>query len=324
MADITAGETGLEPAHALLRGAVGEGVRHHLAARLLLQAVIADGVGGVQRFFDIPRLPPVVPALAMEGPYARQAVGLQFLADQQASGTFHPLAALAGGIDLGRNAEQGQPLAAAHTAALAPCIHHVVAASSAFPAHLFIPVRVSLVEYCSGLAASVARGLAQHLILSLLVQAYHLVGLAPTAVFHARRAGRHARYGCAEQVRALAQFEDVRGGYMSLDKLAVDHPGMTGGQARRYAKALFERTHVAFDMVVDLEAVVFQVADPGLAAAAVGVAVHVDAEHLGSLGQAGEATEKQGGKTHGKDPLESGFEHSALAGCAVTAGCRCG
>ncbi len=114
------------------------------------------------------------------------------------------------------NAAQGQPLAAAHTAALAPCIHHVVAASSAFPAHLFIPVRVSLVEYCSGLAASVARVLAQHLILSLLVQAYHLVGLAHIAVFHARRAGRHARYGCAEQVRALAQFEDVRGGYMSL------------------------------------------------------------------------------------------------------------
>jgi hypothetical protein len=81
---------------------------------------------------------------------------------------------------------------------------------------------------------------------------------------------------------------------MALDKLAVDHPGMTGGQARRYAQALFERTHVAFDMVVDLEAVVFQVADPGLAAAAVGVAVHVDAEHLGGLGQTGEATEKQG------------------------------
>ena len=61
---------------------MGKGVRHHLAAGLFLQAVITDGVGGVQRFFNIPRLQPVMPALAVEGPYARQAVGLQLLTHQ--------------------------------------------------------------------------------------------------------------------------------------------------------------------------------------------------------------------------------------------------
>src|SRR3990167_8887075 len=38
-ADLTLFEAELEPAHALRRGAVGEGVRHHLAARLFLQTV---------------------------------------------------------------------------------------------------------------------------------------------------------------------------------------------------------------------------------------------------------------------------------------------
>ncbi|MNW05551.1 hypothetical protein D3C71_2018130 [compost metagenome] len=75
---------------------------------------------------------------------------------------------------------------------------------------------------------------------------------------------------------------------MALDELAVDHPGMTGGQARRHAEALLDCAHVAFDMVVDAETVVLQMADPGLAAATIGVAVHIDADRLGSLGEAGE------------------------------------
>src|SRR5262245_63459767 len=36
-------QAGGEPAHALLRGAVGEGVGHDAALRLLLQPVVADG-----------------------------------------------------------------------------------------------------------------------------------------------------------------------------------------------------------------------------------------------------------------------------------------
>lgn len=33
---------------------MGERVGHHAALALLLQAVIANGIGGVQRFLDIP------------------------------------------------------------------------------------------------------------------------------------------------------------------------------------------------------------------------------------------------------------------------------
>lgn len=85
----------------------------------------------------------------------------------------------------------------------------------------------------------------------------------------------------AEQVGLLAQFEDVGGRYMAFDKLAVDYPCMTGGQARRHAQALFERTHIGFDMVDHVKTVVLQVADPGLAAAAVGIAVYVNGQGLG-------------------------------------------
>ena len=79
---VTAVEAGLEPAHALLGRTVGERVRHHLATGLLLQAVITNGVGRVQRFLDIPGLQPFVSALAVLSPDACQAVGLQLLAHQ--------------------------------------------------------------------------------------------------------------------------------------------------------------------------------------------------------------------------------------------------
>ncbi|MNE00383.1 hypothetical protein D3C80_927910 [compost metagenome] len=74
---------------------------------LLLQAVVADGVGGVQGFFDIAGLQPVQAFLRLESPDAGQAVGLQLLAHQQAIVAFHALATLARGLDLGRDAEQG-------------------------------------------------------------------------------------------------------------------------------------------------------------------------------------------------------------------------
>src|SRR6185295_20191825 len=41
-------EAALEPAHALRRGAVREGLGHHATLRLLLQAIVADRGGGVQ------------------------------------------------------------------------------------------------------------------------------------------------------------------------------------------------------------------------------------------------------------------------------------
>src|SRR5471032_2484340 len=44
-----------EPAHALFGGAVGERLGHHAALGLLLQAVVADGHGGSQCFFEVAR-----------------------------------------------------------------------------------------------------------------------------------------------------------------------------------------------------------------------------------------------------------------------------
>ncbi|MNN47346.1 hypothetical protein D3C81_1617630 [compost metagenome] len=79
---------------------------------------------------------------------------------------------------------------------------------------------------------------------------------------------------------------------MAFDELAVDHPGVARRQARRHAQALLDRAHVRLDVVVDGETVVTQVADPGLAAAAVGVAVDVDG--LGGLGQTGDGQQAQG------------------------------
>lgn len=51
LADRALREAGFEPTYPLRRGAVGEGVRHHLTLALLLQTVVADCVGGVQRLF---------------------------------------------------------------------------------------------------------------------------------------------------------------------------------------------------------------------------------------------------------------------------------
>src|SRR6266849_6558795 len=52
----TALEPGVEPAHALLGGAVGEGVGHDVALRLPLQAIVADGGRGLERGLDVARL----------------------------------------------------------------------------------------------------------------------------------------------------------------------------------------------------------------------------------------------------------------------------
>lgn len=99
-------ETAAEPAHPLRRGAVGKGVRPHLATGLALQVVIADGIGGVQRLLQITRLQPLQTPLGVVRPNSGQAVGLQLLAHQQAVVAFEALATLAGGTDPGRDAEQ--------------------------------------------------------------------------------------------------------------------------------------------------------------------------------------------------------------------------
>src|SRR4029450_3049156 len=65
-----------EPAHALLRGAVGEGFGRHVAARLLLEAVVADGGGSLEPGLDIARIEEV-PPLGVEAPHAGEAVGLE-------------------------------------------------------------------------------------------------------------------------------------------------------------------------------------------------------------------------------------------------------
>ncbi|MNP60344.1 hypothetical protein D3C76_1554180 [compost metagenome] len=86
---------------------MGEGVGHDAALTLLLQAVVTDGVGGVQGFFDIPGFQPVQALLGIVSPDPRQAVGLQLLTYQQATVAFHALTLLASRLDLGGNAEQG-------------------------------------------------------------------------------------------------------------------------------------------------------------------------------------------------------------------------
>ena len=78
------------------------------------------------------------------------------------------------------------------------------------------------------------------------------------------------------------------------------------------AQALLDRTHVGLDMVVDLEAVFLQMRDPLFAAAAIGIAVHIDGHRLGGLGQGGEEQGAQGeqvqGVGHGGGLVSYGLE----------------
>src|SRR5580700_4417355 len=75
--NLAAVEAGLEPALALFRGAVGEGVGHDVALHLLLQPVVADRGCGLQRLIDIARIEEVAFLLGAIGPNAGEAVGLQ-------------------------------------------------------------------------------------------------------------------------------------------------------------------------------------------------------------------------------------------------------
>ena len=66
-----------------------------LALRLALQGVVADGGGGGEGFLQVAGLQPGVALLRMVRPQAGVAVGLQFLAHQQAAIAFDAFAALA-------------------------------------------------------------------------------------------------------------------------------------------------------------------------------------------------------------------------------------
>ena len=70
-------KTAPEPADALFRGSVGEGIRDDIPARLLLQPVIADSIGGAQRCFQIPRIENVFHLLGMIAPVSCQKIGLE-------------------------------------------------------------------------------------------------------------------------------------------------------------------------------------------------------------------------------------------------------
>ncbi|MNG30222.1 hypothetical protein D3C84_1158020 [compost metagenome] len=82
---------------------------------------------------------------------------------------------------------------------------------------------------------------------------------------------------------------------MALDELAVDHCGVTGRKPWCHSQTLFDQGHVGFDMIDDLEAIGFEVRDPLLAAAAVGVAVHIDVDRLGRLARGPEEQGRQSG-----------------------------
>jgi hypothetical protein len=71
---------------------------------------------------------------------------------------------------------------------------------------------------------------------------------------------------------------------------------------------LLEFAHIGFDVIVDFEAVGFQMTDPFFAATAIGIAVNLDRDQVGGLGQGGDEQGAQGDQTqvgsHGESRLE--------------------
>src|SRR5215469_3579855 len=82
--DVARLESRLEPARALRRRAVRERIRHCIAARFLLQGVVADLRGGIQRGIDVAGLQPVQLCLRFVAPHACVTVRLQFEAYRRA------------------------------------------------------------------------------------------------------------------------------------------------------------------------------------------------------------------------------------------------
>ena len=81
---------------------MGEAVGVDLSGRLLLQAVVADGLGGAEGLVEVARLE-VAARVDGAGPDAGVAVGLQLLADRQ-------LVRLAGSAWLSRSTSELVPV----------------------------------------------------------------------------------------------------------------------------------------------------------------------------------------------------------------------
>src|SRR4051812_14947283 len=76
-------EAALEPPHPLRGSAVGERFRHDAALRLLLQAIVADGRGGVERLFQVARLQ-LLHRAGVVAPDPGIAIGLKLHANRDA------------------------------------------------------------------------------------------------------------------------------------------------------------------------------------------------------------------------------------------------
>ncbi len=85
---------------------MGKGIGDDPALALLLQAIVTDGIGGVQCILQVAFLEPVMALLCVVGPDTGKAVGLQLLAHQQAVVAFHLRTALARRLHLLGNAQQ--------------------------------------------------------------------------------------------------------------------------------------------------------------------------------------------------------------------------
>src|SRR5262245_26319156 len=103
--ELSRSQPGHEPAGALRRGAMGEGVGYDIALALPLQPVITDGRGGLQSGLDVAGLDEVPSLLRVMRPYAGEAIGLQLDADLDAVGV-GPVHALLHPLDLWKNPEQ--------------------------------------------------------------------------------------------------------------------------------------------------------------------------------------------------------------------------
>ena len=97
-------EPGGEPAHALLRRAMREGIGHHPALSLLLQPVISNRCRSLQRRLDVARLDEIPLRLRTIGPHSREAIGLQLDAHLQPVGR-GPVESLLGLAHLRKDSE---------------------------------------------------------------------------------------------------------------------------------------------------------------------------------------------------------------------------
>src|SRR3990170_6903688 len=94
-----------EPTHALGRRAMGESVRHDIALRLFLDAIVADGARRVESLFDVAGLDDVLGLLGVIGPDAGKTVGLELHAHLERI-AFSLVHALAQGLDLIGDAQE--------------------------------------------------------------------------------------------------------------------------------------------------------------------------------------------------------------------------